>query len=100
VAVADEYVGGWWHDGRVGVIAVVLIGVAVLIGLAVVLALTDSPMSTEPVDRTDPGLPDRALTAADIPGLRFRVGLRGYRMDEVDAALERIQQSLPTDSDA
>ena len=75
-------------------IAAVLIGVAVLTGLAVVLAMTEGQMSIEPVDRVDPGLPGRPLTAADIGALRFRVGLRGYRMEDVDAALDRIQHEL------
>ncbi|HVW81162.1 MAG TPA: DivIVA domain-containing protein [Mycobacteriales bacterium] len=81
-----------------GVILAVAVGVAVLIGIALLLAVTDQPMSDEPVDRLDSGLPDSAadglLRAADIPRLRFRVGLRGYRMDDVDAALARIQAAL------
>jgi DivIVA domain-containing protein len=83
----------------VGVIAAVLIGLALLTGFAVVLAMTEGPMSDEPVDRVDsglpdPGQPDRALTAGDIDGLRFRVGLRGYRMDDVDDALDRIRSEM------
>jgi DivIVA domain-containing protein len=83
----------------VGVIAAVLIGLALLTGFAVVLAMTEGPMSDEPVDRGDSGLPDpaqpdRALTAGDIDGLRFRVGLRGYRMDDVDEALDRIRSEM------
>ncbi|MGN6474664.1 MAG: DivIVA domain-containing protein [Mycobacteriales bacterium] len=78
-----------------GVIAAVVVGIAVLIGVAVLLGLVDSPMSTEPVDRLDPGLPtDRQLTSQDVGGLRFRVGLRGYRMDDVDAALDRLRDAL------
>ncbi|HVY09666.1 MAG TPA: DivIVA domain-containing protein [Mycobacteriales bacterium] len=75
-------------------VGVVLVGIALLTGFALVLALTDSPMSIEPVDRIDTGLPDRPLTAADIGALRFRVGLRGYRMDDVDAALDRLRAEL------
>jgi DivIVA domain-containing protein len=78
----------------VGVIVAVVIGIAVLTGIAVLLAVTEHPMSDEPLDRLDPGLPDVPIRAADIPGLRFRIGLRGYRMDDVDAALTRIHESL------
>jgi DivIVA domain-containing protein len=78
----------------VGVIVAVVIGIAVLAGIAVMLAVTERSISDEPVDRLDPGLPDGPITAADIPGLRFRIGLRGYRMDDVDAALARIHDSL------
>jgi len=78
----------------VALIVVVLIGVAALTGIAVVLGLTDSSMSTEPVDRLDDGLPDRRLTSHDVGALHFRVGLRGYRMDDVDVALDRIREAL------
>ncbi|HWC33783.1 MAG TPA: DivIVA domain-containing protein [Mycobacteriales bacterium] len=75
-------------------IAVVVVGVALLTGLAIVLGLVDSPMSVEPVDRADDGLPDRPLTSHDVGSLRFRIGLRGYRMDEVDRALDRLRDAL------
>jgi DivIVA domain-containing protein len=78
----------------VGVIVAVVIGIAVLAGIAVLLAVTERGISDEPVDRLDPGLPDGPLRSTDIPGLRFRIGLRGYRMDDVDAALARIHESL------
>ena len=78
-----------------GVIVAVVIGVAVLSGLAVMLAMTDRGLSDEPVDRLDAGLPDDGPVGADdISRLRFRIGLRGYRMDDVDAALERIRESM------
>ncbi|HVS67738.1 MAG TPA: DivIVA domain-containing protein [Mycobacteriales bacterium] len=75
-------------------VAVVVIGVALLAGVAIVLGLVDSPMSVEPVDGPDDGLPDRALTSHDVSGLRFRLGLRGYRMDDVDRALDRLRDAL------
>jgi DivIVA domain-containing protein len=79
----------------VGVVAAVVVGIAVLVGVALVLGLVDSPMSREPSDRLDSGLPaDRHLTSADVGGLRFRVGLRGYRMDDVDRALGRLRDAL------
>jgi DivIVA domain-containing protein len=73
----------------------VLVGIAALAGLAIALSLTDRGLEDEPVDHPDLGVPDRPLTAADIPGLRFRIGWRGYRMDDVDAALDRLAQSMP-----
>lgn len=75
-------------------IALMLIGVVILIAVAVVLAVLDRGYEPEPVDHRDLGLPDRPLTARDIPGLRFRVGWRGYRMEDVDAALDRLSESL------
>lgn len=34
------------------------------------------------------------ITPADIANARFRVGMRGYNQDDVDAFLERVEQSL------
>jgi DivIVA domain-containing protein len=78
----------------VGLIVVVLIGVVLLLAVALLLSLTDGGLRDESVDHGDLGLPDRTLTADDIPGLRFRTGVRGYRMQDVDAALERAAQAL------
>jgi DivIVA domain-containing protein len=42
-------------------------------------------------DRAPLALPDdRQLGRADVDGVRFAVGLRGYRMDEVDDVLDRL----------
>jgi DivIVA domain-containing protein len=78
----------------VHVVGGVVIALALLAGLAVVLALTRSPMSRDDIDRVDAGLPDRELRADDIAHLRFRIGLRGYRMDDVDVALDRLAAAL------
>jgi DivIVA domain-containing protein len=94
-ALGGNGLTGECDDGGVGVVAAVVVGIAVLVGLAIVLGLVDSPMSTEPSDRLDAGIPaDRHLTSHDIGELRFRVGLRGYRMDDVDQALDRLRDSL------
>jgi DivIVA domain-containing protein len=78
----------------VALIATVLVGVVLLVGFALVLASREDGLPEDVVDHGDLGLPARPLTAADISGLRFRVGFRGYRMEDVDAALERVAQSL------
>jgi DivIVA domain-containing protein len=78
----------------VGVILIVLVGVVLLVAAALALSLSDGAMSDETVDHRDLGLPDRPLTADDIAGLRFRTSARGYRMQDVDTALERISQSM------
>ena len=39
-------------------------------------------------------LPDRSVTVDDVSAVRFSVGLRGYRMDEVDAVLDRLSDAL------
>jgi DivIVA domain-containing protein len=78
----------------VALIVAVLVGIALLGGVAIALSILDHGLENEPVDHPDLGVPERPLTAADVPGLRFRVGWRGYRMDDVDAAMDRLAQSL------
>jgi len=34
------------------------------------------------------------VVAADVDAVRFSLGLRGYRMDEVDAVLEKLREEL------
>ena len=73
----------------------VLGGVVVLLALAFVLSRDVPVLDDEPDDAKDTGLPtDRLLRSDDISRLRFRVGLRGYRMSDVDAVLEAVQRSL------
>ncbi|HEY7857135.1 MAG TPA: DivIVA domain-containing protein, partial [Candidatus Nanopelagicales bacterium] len=71
--------------------------VFVIAALAVVLLvalLAVGRMGAMPQARPDvapPNLPaDREVSAADVSGVRFAVGLRGYRMDQVDIVLERL----------
>jgi DivIVA domain-containing protein len=75
-------------------IVVVLAGVIVLLGFALMLSLNDDGLPDEVVDHGDLGMPDRQLSADDVAGLRFRTGFRGYRMEDVDAALARLAQSM------
>lgn len=73
----------------------VLGGVVVLLVLAFVLARDVPLFEDEPEDVRDNGVPvDRLLRSDDIPRLRFRVGLRGYRMADVDAVLDAVHRSL------
>src|SRR5881398_3411595 len=73
----------------------VLVGVVVLLALAFVLSRDSATIDDEPVDSIDGGLPrGRLVRSDDIHRLRFRVGLRGYRMSDVDAALAAVQLSL------
>jgi len=76
------------------VIVIVLLGVILLIGVALALTLGGDGLSAESVDHGDLGLPERPLTADDIAGLRFRTSARGYRMEDVDKALERVAEAM------
>jgi len=51
-------------------------------------------------DRPDVLVPaDEALTGTTLRSVRFSVGVRGYRMDEVDALLARLAEQLDQDRD-
>ena len=79
----------------------VLGGLVVLLALAFVLSRDSATIDDEPVDSVDGGVPtDRLLRSDDIPRLRFRVGLRGYRMSDVDAALAAVQASMSASEDS
>ncbi len=78
----------------------VLLAIAVLAGIAVVAAGRGTGLAPATPDRPEPWLPaGRPVSAADLDELRFSVGLRGYRMDEVDAVLDRLRTEL-ADRDA
>ena len=72
-------------------LAFVLAGIAVItvVALLAVGRLGELP-EIEP-DRAPVALPDdRPLQRADVDSVRFAVGVRGYRMDEVDDVLDRL----------
>jgi DivIVA domain-containing protein len=72
------------------VIVVLLIG-----AVAVVASGRWGGMSEAYDDRPDMRVPsDRPLAADDIESSRFGVGVRGYRMDEVDSLLERVAREV------
>jgi DivIVA domain-containing protein len=78
----------------------VLAGIAVVtvVALLAVGRLGELP-DTEP-DRPPLALPeDRLLGREDVDSVRFAVGVRGYRMDEVDDVLDRLALEV-SDRDA
>jgi DivIVA domain-containing protein len=69
----------------------VLLGVVVLGGVAIVASGRGEGLVDPQPDRADLTLPkDRPTAREDVDRLRFSVGLRGYRMDEVDDVLDRL----------
>ncbi|WP_020385647.1 DivIVA domain-containing protein [Kribbella catacumbae] len=73
-----------------GLIVVLLIG-----AVAVVASGRWGAMAPAYDDRPDLTVPARqALTADELERARFGVGLRGYRMDEVDTLLERVAREV------
>jgi DivIVA domain-containing protein len=60
------------------------------------LAIGGGGHMSEPVpDRPDLAIPDEGLLARDdVDRVRFSVGARGYRMDEVDDVLDRLAHEI------
>ena len=60
-------------------------------GVAVVAAGKGAPLAEVYDDRPDAAVPaDGPLRAEDLRRVRFSIALRGYRMSEVDALLDRL----------
>ncbi len=76
---------------------ILLIVVALVVVTAVaVFAVGDSGrLRADEPDREPADLPDdRGLAAADIDRVRFALGVRGYRMDQVDVVLDQFAAEL------
>lgn len=68
-----------------------VIAVVLMAGVAAVAAGHGEPMAPEFGDRPDAGLPGEGpVTASQLRAVRLPVVLRGYRMAEVDALIERL----------
>ena len=64
-------------------------------GVAVVASGRGGSLPEAYDDRPDVRVPATGpLTGDDVRGVRFSLGLRGYRMSEVDALLERLAVQL------
>ena len=68
-----------------------VIVVVVMGGIAVVAAGAGGSMAESFDDRPDARVPvEGPLTASDLRRVRFSTAVRGYRMSEVDALLDRL----------
>lgn len=76
-------------------IVIVLIAVAVL-GLAALVAVGRfGQMQAEPVrDTYQPPVPEGALRASDLAGIRFGIAPMGYDMEQVDELMARLAREL------
>lgn len=64
-------------------------------GVAMVAAGRGAPLAEVYDDRPDAGVPaDGSLQADDLRRVRFSLAVRGYRMSEVDALLDRLAAQL------
>src|SRR6185312_5509026 len=91
-----------WHHGLV---TYFLIFLAIIVGAAAVFYVVglnrqdaDAAVYEDalgaPVASLPPVLLPAAPVAADVDRLRFSLGLRGYRMDQVDEVLDRLRDEL------
>lgn len=67
-------------------------------GIAAVAAGYGQPARQEYDDRVDTLVPAGRIGAEDLRRVRFPLGLRGYRMAEVDALLDRLAAQIDSDS--
>ena len=63
-------------------------------GIAVLAAGRGAPLSEVYDDRPDAEVAAGELRPADLRQVRFSLALRGYRMSEVDALLDRLATQL------
>lgn len=76
-------------------LVLLLVILAVIAGIAVVAAGRGEGLSAPDPDRSPRGaLPAGDPTREDVDALRFTLALRGYRMDEVDAVIDRLLDEL------
>lgn len=68
-----------------------VLGIAVIAGVAMLAVGRLGELPEVEPDRAPLALPeDRPLGKDDVDDVRFAVGMRGYRMDEVDEVLDRL----------
>ncbi|UER55029.1 DivIVA domain-containing protein [Kineosporiaceae bacterium SCSIO 59966] len=72
-------------------LAVVLVGVVAALAAGRIRGGLEEPVTSRPYREP---LPEGPLSAADLDEVTFAPALRGYRMDEVDAVLERLREEL------
>ena len=76
-----------------------VLAVLAVLFVAAAVATREGPILADaPGDVADLGLPDGPLQAEDVQAVRFGLAVRGYRMAEVDAVLDRVVKEL-TDRD-
>ncbi len=72
----------------------VALAAVVILGVALILAGRLNAGLADPGRPGPPPLPTGPWSADDVAEIRFRVGLRGYRMQDVDAMLAALAEQL------
>jgi len=72
----------------------VVTGVVVVFAVAAVAVGRGGGLDPVESDLLRPSLPSGPISADDLDSVRFAVGFRGYRMDQVDDVLNRLGDEL------
>jgi DivIVA domain-containing protein len=72
----------------------VVTGVVVVFAVAAVAVGRGGGLDPVDSDLLRPSLPSGPISADDLDSVRFAVGFRGYRMDQVDDVLNRLGDEL------
>ncbi|KQR06316.1 DivIVA domain-containing protein [Arthrobacter sp. Leaf145] len=75
-------------------LAIVLVGAALYLGAGIFRGRTIGTGLDDPVPNLPPVLLPAEARASDVDSLRFALGLRGYRMDQVDQVLDDLRDQL------
>ena len=75
------------------VAALAVVGVAAAVAVGAVGGGLPAPVRERPLARL-PAAEPGDLHEGDLAGLRLSTAVRGYRMDEVDAVLDRLRAEL------
>ncbi|WP_443034036.1 DivIVA domain-containing protein [Streptomyces sp. CA2R106] len=88
--------GRWAYPGSIDVFWFMLIALVAVVAAVALAVLGDGGAlkDAEPERLQDRLPPDRPLARADVDAVRLPVGLRGYRMVDVDEVLERLGAEL------
>jgi DivIVA domain-containing protein len=68
--------------------------VVAVVTAAAVLGRVDGSLADATTTMSHVPLPEDQLTPGDIDELRFDTALRGYRMSEVDAVIDRLRREI------
>jgi DivIVA domain-containing protein len=74
-------------------LTIVAVGLVAVFGALLTGWIGADPMAEVTHTQPDPGLPE-APRASDVAVVRFDTAVRGYRMDQVDVVLDRLQAQL------
>ena len=83
-----------WHHRPVIWLALFVAVVVAVVTAAAVLGRVDGSLADATTTMSHIPLPDDQLTEADIDELRFDTAMRGYRMSQVDAVIDRLRREI------